>query len=131
MAKTLQLSVDLPGTPGELFDTYTDRDRHSALVGSAVFVATSPMGEFRAFDDQILGRILFTAPKRLIVQTWRSIKWKPGDLESVLTLTFTAQDSGTRLDLVQVGIPDDDFAEVESGWETYYFKPWREGRAAA
>ncbi|MFT4570637.1 MAG: activator of HSP90 ATPase [Hyphomicrobiaceae bacterium] len=131
MPKTLQLTVTLPGSPDELFDAYTDQKLHGAWVGSPMFVATSPGGEFRAFNDQVSGRILHTAPKRMIVQTWRSMGWKPGDGDSVLIITLTAVGSETQLDLVQVGIPDDDFDNVEKGWESYYWKPWRERRAAA
>ncbi len=67
----------------------------------------------------------------MIVQTWRSMGWKPGELDSILVLTLTAEPGGMRVDLTHVGVPDDDAENVANGWENSYFKPWREARAAA
>ena len=83
--------------------------------------------EFSAFDKALCGRILHLVPKRLIVQSWRASQWKSGDLDSTRVLTLhSIGRAKTRIGLVQVNVPDHDFAGVSKGWEICYWAPWRE-----
>jgi len=69
--------------------------------------------------------IIHVAPKRLIVQTWRSANWATTAIDSVLTLSFWPEKDGARIELVHVNVPEEDFAGVSQGWEKYYWTPWR------
>ena len=69
--------------------------------------------------------MLHVEPKRLIVQTWRSINWPAEAIDSVLTLTFWEDGDGGRIELTHINVHDDDFAGVSHGWEKYYWNPWR------
>jgi uncharacterized protein YndB with AHSA1/START domain len=71
------------------------------------------------------GKILHIEPKRLIVQTWRSVNWPATAIDSVLTLTFWSEKDGARIELVHINVADEDFAGVSHGWEKYYWMPWR------
>lgn len=62
-------------------------------------IGSAPGAEFRAFGDMLLGRVLYTAPKWMIVQAWRAFHWKPEDLDSILILTFSPDPAGGRIDL--------------------------------
>ena len=125
MPRTIQLAAFLPAPPDRLFDMYLDPAQHAAFTGSPVTIAAQAGATFRAFNDVITGTILQLVPKRLIVQSWRSPHWGPEDLDSTLTLTFCPQDGGSRIELVQVNVVDNDFAGVCQGWEKYYWTPWR------
>jgi activator of HSP90 ATPase len=125
MAKNLLVAASLPARPDRLFDMYLDPGEHAAFTGFPVKIAPRPGAPFCAFDGQIWGTILHVEPKKLIAQTWRSVNWSEGDIDSVLVLSFWPEDSGGRIELAQINISDRDFAGVSHGWEKYYWSPWR------
>jgi activator of HSP90 ATPase len=126
MPKTIQQSVALSATAENLYDMYLDSKVHAAFTGSPVTISPEPGSEFRAFGDMLSGRMLYTVPKSLIVQSWRAKHWKPEDLDSILVLTFWPQGDSGRIELVHVNVADQDFQGVNEGWEKYYWKPWRD-----
>jgi uncharacterized protein YndB with AHSA1/START domain len=125
MTRTIQLAASLPAPPERLFEMYLDPVEHAAFTGSPVRISAHPGAPFRAFNDVLSGTILQVVPKRLIVQSWRSPRWGPADLDSTLILTFLPEGDGGRIELVHVNVVDEDFAGVSHGWEKYYWSPWR------
>ena len=125
MPKNVILAASLPATPDTLFDMYLDPAAHAAFTGFPVVIGPRPGSPFRAFDGSISGAILHVEPKRLIVQTWRSVHFSDDDVDSVLVLSFWPGDGGARIELVQINVADRDFAGVSQGWEKYYWTPWR------
>jgi len=115
----------MPATPDKLFDMYLDDEAHAAFTGFPVTIAARAGAPFRAFNDMLSGTIIHVAPKRLIVQTWRSANWPAAAIDSVLTLSFWPEKDGARIELVHVNVPEEDFAGVSQGWEKYYWTPWR------
>ena len=67
----------------------------------------------------------FASPKRLIVQSWRSLNWGPEDIDSTLILSFWPEGEGGRIELVHVNVVEKDFGGVSQGWEKYYWSAWR------
>ena len=122
---TIQLAASLPATPDQLFDAYLDPAKRAAITGSPVTISDEPGAPFRAFDDMLTGTILQVAPKRLIVQSWRSLNWGPEDIDSTLILSFWPEGEGGRIELVQVNVVEKDFGGVSHGWEKYYWSAWR------
>jgi activator of HSP90 ATPase len=131
MPKNLIIAASLPAPPETLFDMYLDPGAHTAFTGSPVTIEARAGAPFRAFDGSLTGTILHFEPKRLIVQTWRSINFYNEDIDSVLVLSFWPEDGGARVELVQVNVADRDFAGVSHGWEKYYWTPWRSYLAEA
>ena len=72
------------------------------------------------------GRMLYTVPKWLIVQSWRANHWSADDLDSTLILTFWPSGDSARIELVHVNVADHDVQGVSEGLEKYYWKPWRQ-----
>ena len=70
--------------------------------------------------------MLHVEPKRLIIQSWRSVNWPADAIDSTLTLSFWPEGDGARIELAHVNVPLVDFAGVSQGWEKYYWTPWRE-----
>jgi activator of HSP90 ATPase len=132
MSKNLVTAASLPAPPDRLFDMYLDPREHAAFTGQPVTIGSRPGDSFRAFGGAIWGTILHVEPKRLIVQTWRSVNFPATALDSILILTFCPQSDGGRIELTQINVADEDFAGVSHGWHNYYWTPWRnylEGRA--
>jgi activator of HSP90 ATPase len=125
MPKTLITAASLPAPPERLFDMYLDPAEHAAFTGKPVVIGKNPASSFRAFEGAIWGTILHTEPKRLIVQTWRSVNFPAVAGDSILVLSFCSQGDGGRIELTQVNVADEDFAGVSHGWEKYYWTPWR------
>jgi uncharacterized protein YndB with AHSA1/START domain len=125
MPKTIQQSVTLPAPPAKLYRMYLDPRSHAAITGAPVEVGARPGSAFRAFGGALSGRILYTRPGRMIVQTWRSKGFGRKDLDSVLVLTFTPRGRSGRIQLVHANVADRDARGVTAGWKTYYWKPWR------
>jgi activator of HSP90 ATPase len=115
----------LPAAADRLFDMYLDPSQHEAFSGSPVTVSAQPSSPFNAFGGQLSGRMLYTVPKTMIVQVWRSTHFKPDDMDSILVLTFTPQGNSGRIDLVHVNVADQDVQGVTEGWKKYYWEPWR------
>ena len=72
MPKLVQQSVTLPAPLERLYDMYLDPSLHAEFTGAPMTIGSAPGAEFRAFGDMLSGRMLHTAPKRMIVQTWRA-----------------------------------------------------------
>jgi activator of HSP90 ATPase len=125
MPRNLLTAAALPAAPEALYDAYLDPDRHAAITGHPVNIAAHPGAVFSAFEGALSGIILHLEPKRLIVQTWRSVNFAPDDIDSVLVLSFWPQHGGARIELTQVNVAEGDFAGVSRGWEHYYWTPWR------
>ena len=131
MPRSIIMAVSLPAPPDRLFDTYLDPAAHAAITGFPVTIAPRPGAPFRAFDGKLTGTVLHIQPKRLIVQSWRSVNFPAAALDSVLVLSFWPQEGGGRIELVHVNVPEEDFAGVSTGWEKYYWSPWRTALAGS
>jgi activator of HSP90 ATPase len=125
MPKTIQQRVTLPATAADLYRMYLDPRRHAAITGAPVRIGSRPGSAFRAFNGALSGKILFTRPGRMIVQTWRSTGFGRKDLDSTLILTFWSQGESGRIQLVHANVADRDVRGVTEGWKKYYWKPWR------
>ena len=126
MTRLVQQTVTLPASAKALYAMYLNPRIHEAITGRRVLIGARPGSRFSAFDGMLRGRMLYTVPGRLIVQSWRSGGWKKRDLDSTLILRFTPSGRGGRIDLVHANVPDHDFRGVQKGWKQYYWRPWRQ-----
>lgn len=125
MSKNLMLAASFEAAPDRLYDMYLDAAAHAAMTGAPVIVEARAGAAFSAFDGVLSGLILHVVPKRLIVQTWRSKKFPADADDSILVLNFAHEPGGARIELVHLGIPEEDYSGVSQGWGQYYWTPWR------
>jgi activator of HSP90 ATPase len=128
MRSVIQQSNVLPAPAEVLFRMYLDSAEHAAFTGLPVTIGGAPGAEFEAFGGQLSGTILAVVQSRLIVQSWRSVKFNASDPDSTLVLSFSSvegQPEQGRIDLVHVGVPQHDCHDVIEGWQKYYWTPWR------
>jgi hypothetical protein len=130
MTKTIQQSVRFAATPVQLFEMYMDSKKHSAATGGKATLSRKAGGAFTAWNKMLRGRNLMIVPNRMIVQSWRSVNFKPGDADSILILEFSKAPGGGQVDLVHVNVPQQDHKGVAKGWPLYYWKPWKKYIAA-
>ncbi|HMD32354.1 MAG TPA: SRPBCC domain-containing protein [Candidatus Acidoferrales bacterium] len=125
MTKAIQQSTKFNATPQALYEMYMDSKQHSAATGGSARLSRKPGGEFTAWNGMLRGKNLLLVPNRMIVQAWRSCNFPSSAPDSILILSFTKEGSGTRVDLVHVNVPPQDYKGVSKGWPTYYWKPWK------
>jgi activator of HSP90 ATPase len=125
MRSVITQSIVLPASAEELYTTYLDPKLHAAVTGAPVAISALPGSAFRAFDGSISGTTLSVIAPRLIIQSWRSIKFHDNDPDSTLILSFAPEGSQGRIDLIHIDVPEQDFLGVSQGWEQYYWTPWR------
>jgi uncharacterized protein YndB with AHSA1/START domain len=129
MHNIIEQSVVLPAPAATLFEMYLDPAAHAAFTRYPVAIGDRPGAEFHAFNKQISGEILAVVPHRLIVQSWRSVKFHDDDPDSTLVLAFAPDESNPdhgRIDLVHLDVPVHDYRDVTEGWPKHYWNPWRE-----
>ena len=125
MPRNVLLATSLPAPPDRLFDMYLDAELHAAFTGVPVAIEARAGAPFHAFNRMLSGTILHVEPKRLIVQTWRSVNWPEEAIDSVLILSFWPEKDAARIELSHINVPEEDFSAISQGWEKYYWTPWR------
>jgi hypothetical protein len=130
MTKAIRQSVRFATTPAKLFEMYLDSKKHTTATGGKAALSRKVGGAFTAWNKMLRGRNLVIVPNKLIVQTWRSVNFKPGDADSILILEFSKAPGGGQVDLVHVHVPAQDHKGVTKGWPNYYWKPWKKYLAA-
>ena len=88
-------------------------------------IGARPGSAFRAFNGALSGKLLYTRPGRMIVQTWRSTNFERADLDSILVLTSQPRGRSGGIQLVHANVADRDVRGVTGGWKKYYWTPWR------
>jgi len=124
--KTIILSVKFKQSPKKLYETYMNAKKHKAAIGSVAktVVENKVGGRFNAYL-MLRGKFLQLVKNKVIVQTWRSRKWKKTDPDSILSITLHKLKKGTRLDLIHINVPDHDYLDIKKGWSTYYWAKWK------
>ena len=128
MRNVISQSVVLPAPAEHLFEMYIDPEKHAAITGAPVVIGVAPGSRFHAFNGALTGATLQIIPQRLVVQSWRSIKFNEGDPDSTLILAFAPEGTNGRngrIDLIHLDVPAHDYQGVVEGWETHYWRPWR------
>jgi activator of HSP90 ATPase len=125
MRTIISQSIVLPAPAATLYETYVDPVRHAELTGAAVDIGIQPGAAFRAFDGAITGTMLCVRAPLLVVQSWRSIHFYDTDPDSTLILAFVPQGRDGRIELIHLDVPEQDYQGVTTGWEQFYWGPWR------
>ena len=124
MAKTIIQKVKFGASPKRLYETYMNAKKHAAVIGSKVSLQNKAGGSFSAFG-MLKGKFLHLVKDKMIVQTWRSYKWAKSDEDSILILRFNKVKGGGQVHLIHAHVPESDYADIQKGWPSYYWKPWR------
>lgn len=79
--------------------------------------------EFKLWGGDIHGRNIEVTPPKKLVQEWYGGDWAE---PSLVTFELFEGKLGTRLELGQVNLPDEDAAEIDLGWKDFYLGPLKE-----
>ena len=76
--------------------------------------------KFSLWGGQIHGTTTDVVAPNTLVQDWYAGKWLQG---SVATFTLDEEGKGTKLILIHRDIPDNEYEDIDKGWDDYYLGP--------
>ena len=123
--KTIQQKIKFNVTAKKLFQTYIDAKKHSESINSKVTIKNRANTKFTSWDSYISGKNLHLVPYSLIVQSWRAQDWNEHDPDSILILSFLQNAKNSTIEMTHVNVPDSKAVELKTGWNEYYWKPWK------
>lgn len=122
--RTVRQSVTFKASPREVYEMLMDSRKHSAFTGDKATISRKPGGRFKV-GEYIRGVNLELVPDEKIVQSWRGSDWPEGHFSRAV-FSLKPIEGGSRLTLVQSGVPEDGYSEIKQGWHDYYWKPMKE-----
>jgi activator of HSP90 ATPase len=116
--KTFRKHYFINATPEEVFLAITNPFTIELWSGYPATMETKENTEFSIFDGDITGRNLKIVENKQLVQEWYF-----GDSpdESIVTIQIESHQMGTKVNLEQINIPDEDYESIAEGWNEYYW----------
>ncbi|EGC31792.1 hypothetical protein DICPUDRAFT_156300 [Dictyostelium purpureum] len=114
--KTLTIKEEFQCSPMDAFDAFVNEGKLRAYTQSDCVFENKEGGKFSLYGGSITGINKTLSPGSKIVQTWRLNTWDSG-VESLVTINFSVDGKPlTNVEIVQTGIPIDEFEKTEEGW---------------
>ena len=113
----------IPASAEDIYIALTNPVTLQLWTGEPAEMSTIPGSEFSLWDGSIVGRNIEFEPGKKLVQQWYF-----GDLpeESIVTILLHPKGAATSVELTHTNIPDEDFGDIEDGWNNSYFGALRE-----
>jgi len=116
----------LEADSGKVYETLMDSKRTSKFTDGKARIATGVGQKFTMFDGYINGTILELVPGTKIVQSWQAAeKGWPKDHFSKAVFTLRKVKTGTRVNFIQSGVPEECYEHISKGWKEFYWVPLR------
>lgn len=110
----------------QLYSMYLDSREHTKMTGNNLAKISAKEGvAFSAHGGYCRGNNLQLVKNKLIVQSWRAADWKKSDLDSTFILSFEQKKNDTVLTMIHANVPDIKAFNLKSGWQDFYWKPWK------
>jgi activator of HSP90 ATPase len=110
-----------------LYAMYLDSKEHTMLTGNNKAKISAKEGaSFSIYDGYSFGKNLQLVKNKLIVQSWRASDWNKDDIDSTLIFSFEQKGKDAIINMSHINVPDNHAASLKSGWNDFYWKPWKE-----
>jgi uncharacterized protein YndB with AHSA1/START domain len=123
--ESLRVSAVIPADPSIVYRAWISAEEHSAMTGAPATSDARTGGRHSAWDGYITGSYLDLTPNRRILQTWRTTEFPERSEPSRLEIRLSKVREGTRVMLLQSGIPDGQTEMYTEGWIENYFEPMK------
>lgn len=115
-------SIFIDAEPAVVFDHFTDAEALASWMGDRAVVDPRPGGQFVVFFEEraVEGRYVEIQPPRRLVITWGRVgspEFPPGS--STLEVRLTPEGTGTRVEIVHSGLPENEVERHALGWRHY------------
>ena len=123
MPYSFTLTVTIPASPEEIYQTWLDTVGHSEMTGAKASMSDEVGAEVSAWDGYITGRNLELISGERIVQSWRTSEFSDEHEDSIITVVLQEAGDGALLTLEHSNVPDEQTSYEEDGWQSNYFEP--------
>jgi len=79
--------------------------------------------EFKLWGGDVFGENIKVVPNKLLEQNWYGGSWKKPSKAKFLLKSFGED---TELFLEHTDVPEEEFEDIDKGWDDYYFGPLKE-----
>jgi activator of HSP90 ATPase len=102
-----------------------DSKKHTAATGAPAKISTKEGGKYSAHSGYMTGKNLQLIKDRLIVQSWRASDWRKDTVDSTFIINLELKGKDTVLHCIHANVPDEQAKDLDEGWHTYYWEPWK------
>ncbi len=125
--KSIRQTVTFKASPHAVFEELIDSKKHAKFTGGKVKISRKVGGKFSIFDGGLYGCNLEIVRDKKISQAWAcKMQGWPANHFSTAIFTFIKVKNGTKLTLVQTGVPAECFNDISKGWQIYYWAQMKE-----
>ncbi len=123
MSKTIRKVYKISSQTDDVWQALVDPVIIDKWSGSSNKMSSEVGTDFELWNGDIFGKNLEVIPGKKLVQEWYGGNWpKP----SKVTFTIKKDQKGTILELEQINVPDEQFEDIDNGWDEYYLGPMKE-----
>jgi len=125
MEPGIKITAIFPVSAKRLYDCWLNSSYHSSFSNGKAYIESRSGTDFSSNSGFITGTNIILQPYGRIVQSWRNKDFPEGSPDSRLEILFEKHNSGTKLTLVHLQIPDGQENKIERDWKENYFKPMK------
>ena len=118
------LKTKINATAKEVYTAWLTSDSHSKMTGGMANITDKVGGNFDAWDGYIEGKNIILEPYMRIVQSWRTLEFKPNEVDSQIDILLNEVDGETELTLIHSNVPESGGHYID-GWDKSYFQPMK------
>ena len=107
----------------EVWRALTDVEYIEGWGGGPAEMDDKAGSEFSLWGGDIHGKNIEVKPSKKLVQEWYGGKWQN---PSILTFELKGENGGTMLTLTQTDVPEEEYSDIDAGWDDYYLGPLKE-----
>lgn len=110
-------------TPEEVYQAYTNENKHSTFTASECEISRQVGGHCSMYDGYIEAENVSLVPGKHIEQKWAAKEdtWPDGHW-SLVKIELEDKNKGTLLTLTHSDVPDDLKDSLEKGWVEHYWE---------
>jgi uncharacterized protein YndB with AHSA1/START domain len=101
----------------EVWRALTDPDAIDKWGAGPVNMQAVRGHEFSLWGGDIYGTVVDVEPPHRLVEEWFGGPW---ETPSIAIFTLAEEEGGTRLELNHDGVPDEEAAAFDDGWDEFY-----------
>jgi activator of HSP90 ATPase len=123
MKKTINKVYKISSSVDQVWKALVDPETIDEWGGGPSKMNSRVGSDFELWNGDIYGKNIEVIENSKLVQEWFGGDWaKP----SIVTFTLKKDIKGTVLELEQNNVPNDEFDDIDQGWDEFYLGPMKE-----
>ncbi len=120
-----KVSMLVHASPNEVYATWLDERKHSAMASARVLVQPWVGGRFGAWDGKMYGNIVTLDVGKAIRISWRTSDFPVDAKDMYVEFQFLPVAGGTKITVRHVGVPESAQESYKNGWKKAYLDPMK------